>query len=120
MTNQTPQHTPEPWSGHPTTHGFYYWEIKGSDAKSIGGINQDADMLRAINCVNACAGIANPEVIPELIETVMKYTEAKATFMKDYSNSDDIKLAYDRAGFKLYKASEALAKLDAPSLEGNQ
>lgn len=63
--------TPTPWP-QPTYHndtgpvdGFFveWWEVEG-----VGRFEYEADARRAVACVNACAGIANPAAIPELLK----------------------------------------------------
>ena len=66
--------TPEPW----TTNPKYRWEILAPDCGAVAMFNRPdhrdavdhANAARAVACVNACKGIANPAAVKKLVETL--------------------------------------------------
>ena len=65
-------HTPEPWptpvrfdiTGPADDDYSCYWDIV-----NVGMLDSEEDAVRAVACVNACAGI-NPEAVPEMREAL--------------------------------------------------
>ncbi len=58
------EHTKEPWSGAPDWPSI----VNTETAEFVGEFRLTPDRDRACTCVNACAGIENPEAIPQVIE----------------------------------------------------
>ena len=64
-----PQHTPEPWEVAHTPSGNE-WIRSGTACVQgwEGKLRRDEDRHRIVACVNALAGVKNPEAIRELID----------------------------------------------------
>lgn len=114
-----PMHTPGPWGvvpGHSvldivagggaiaTTTGGVYWE-------PYSGV-QEANARRIVDCVNACEGIADPSVVPELVAALEEARDSLAFAHKELTArglipQEDAQLLSDR----IVDASTALAKI---------
>ena len=81
MSKFAEEHTPEPWAVIETEHKkISYIEVLANGYSPIcrvfrkgkSGIKytlpQKANAERIVACVNACAGIKNPDVVPKIIE----------------------------------------------------
>lgn len=71
------QHTPEPWIyvEHAVGYGAAIMDAEGFDIYSndsrTGPVQMDyPDMKRAVACVNACAGLANPAALRGIIDEI--------------------------------------------------
>lgn len=73
-------HTPEPWAEPDINH----WASNKSNSKLDLGIVGFIDMCRAVACVNACAGMADPaaeitalradkQVLVDALKAIQKY-----------------------------------------------
>ena len=93
------KHTPEPWKVGPTNPGRIYRD-SGSLSKIGNPIaranvaiwpegQEDANAARIVACVNACAGMADPE---EEIAALREVAEAARAFFFDasYINGKDL------------------------------
>lgn len=76
------KHTPGPWRAVPQTNGS---KLIAADLKPLGLriiafnvaradsiIEDDANAARIVACVNACEGIADPNVIPEMLAAIKR------------------------------------------------
>ena len=66
------KHTPGPWSVG------YFCDIRANDGyhslatvSSHYGLPGGANARRIVECVNACEGLADPSVVPELLEALV-------------------------------------------------
>lgn len=65
------KHTPEPWGvwREPHEHGTITDELGRHIARLLNGTHEtDANAERIVSCVNACAGLADPSAVPDLLE----------------------------------------------------
>ena len=66
------QHTPEPWSVSYCEDSCSIYAADGeilTCCRTFDEYNEENDLPRIIECVNACSGIEDPETtIPELVE----------------------------------------------------
>ena len=74
-------HTKEPWAvgKDPSDKGTIYGMF-GRLAVSIGGEAErtNANAARIVACVNACAGIADPAIVPELVAALERQADNMA------------------------------------------
>ena len=61
------KHTPEPWLMAAPPSTGEHTEMVDQACNEIATFKRPADLKRARQCVNACAGI-NPEAVPDLVE----------------------------------------------------
>lgn len=62
-------HTQEPWELRKVLGGKSWSVVRKFDHAVIALKVSHADGLRIVQCVNACAGVLNPEVVPHLMRT---------------------------------------------------
>lgn len=79
MKTQTAKHTPESWQiWRDGTNDNPSHAITADDgpivAQTVGG-NDAANAKRIVACVNACKGIADPSVVPELLAALQAICE---------------------------------------------
>lgn len=105
-------HTPEPWKlvisdgenlciRQDTSYGFRRVAIASKNAATGWTQEDEANAQRIVACVNACAGIKNPEAIPDLIASFKEISAHCETYVPGLYGSD-----WMRQGL------EALAKLE--------
>jgi hypothetical protein len=110
-----PKHTPGPWKVRVGSKHDLRIEGKAGHICSVelleeGFGQRDADAERIVACVNACEGIADPSVVPELlgwlkaVERQLSY-EVKAGFINEGSG----------AGGMLPKMREIIARAEGRS-----
>ena len=97
------EHTPEPWTYH---HPWIYADLDEGMGTAIASVDEsqtdfeDADGARIVACVNACAGIEHPEVLPEFLERVTDLFEWIGSLPKNevLDGWRDVIRLYDRLG----------------------
>lgn len=76
-----PKHTPGPWSVDPESEDAEAFVIFGPEKDNgwcsliaclakRSDLPVEANAARIVACVNACEGIADPSVVPKLLETL--------------------------------------------------
>lgn len=108
-----PQHTPEPWRVESTTVWNKDFRILQTDhcGSNKGDIKQ-ANAKRIVTCVNACAGIANPEALPDIVET-LRVALKDASQIPEHASS---RVLNDALNELICQARDALAKLEGKRL----
>ena len=107
------EHTPEPWAYTSDEDGFY---VEGADTTVVAEVGvekvdfplkaEDAQHFTA--CVNACAGIKNPEAVGEAKQALEKIYEYWNGYTDDGSHSALVDACY----FARETAEAALAALE--------
>lgn len=119
MCSVTTQHTPEPWDFHMAVNAEYprvivYAVDGGCTIAVIGDKELDpdclletdaADAMRIVGCVNACKGIKDPSVVPELLAALINADKLitqlmpgiKHIVLQDYGFLNETLLANTRA-----------------------
>lgn len=100
------KHTPEPW--HSDAAGFIYAKVDGVGDSMVAEVRGFGRLVhgnrdRIVACVNACKGLADPSVVPELLEsleTLMDWQNGPPTV----TNADKWQAAMDRASKAVAKA----------------
>lgn len=90
------KHTPTPWeklkdysiTSPDAELGSQVLYMPSNEAFKKGGFKREADLNRAIACVNACEGI-NPEAISGLIETLERIQDNASGGFTDIRNGVD-------------------------------
>ena len=95
------QHTDTPWAIYTDSRGRIVGTAPGIEAADMSivcfgdvvdgfsGVRGDGDpgialanARRIVECVNACEGIADPSVVPELVEALLQALEALTSISK--------------------------------------
>lgn len=91
-------HAPTPW----TNENGFISDAMGNEVLQLSPTEIDSN--RIVACVNACEGIADPSVIPELLKEVRQYLGAaldrlgrEATSPGDHSRVDGLTALIARA-----------------------
>lgn len=111
------QHTPEPWYigiDNENDQDLDFFEIYGTQQAPIVNVLPDfvsedaecqANAARIVDCVNACAGIADPSAIPDALHALQKLVEWAWEHLR---NGED--------GFMLERIEKTIAKLIKPKI----
>ena len=104
-------HTPGPWT---TRKGNTRWSVVGggqyiayavSGTPGLGPDGERANAERIVACVNACEGLADPAVVPELLAALKVVTEClESTRDCSLGNDPEGSAACDRARAAIAKA----------------
>ncbi len=105
----TTRHTQEPWTvgQRPNTRDIFARGMLFSGMKTRPLHEAEADAERAVACVNACAGIPDPETtIPELVDALRECLEQhKGVYRYGLAPRSALSTIYE-------KARAVLAKLE--------
>jgi len=93
-TGTSQHHTREPWWGRRLSSDEVIMEANIDDGehqsvRQIATLQSDsrgADAERIVACVNACQGIADPSVVPELNLRLVLHLRALLDALEDFSN----------------------------------
>lgn len=110
------KHTPTPWSvvidtdsdGHPT--GFA--RVFPQDAHWSDEYFNVEDAERIVACVNACEGLADPSVVPELLAALKDVVNQNKAFVQMLAPNHRSELSSDPLSLACNRAEAIIAKAE--------